>query len=102
MSGKRGFRLLQQAVSVLLSTVVDGSAASVLWSVQYEQRAGSTDLSSAGTGDHILKITPPPMDLAFDDSTLDRVKEVWQKIMGDGAEEFLVFEDREAYAEDDE
>jgi hypothetical protein len=40
------------------------------------------------------------MDLAFDDSMLDRVQDVWKKIMGEEAGEFLVFQDREVY--DDE
>jgi hypothetical protein len=42
------------------------------------------------------------MDLAFDDSILDNVREVWQKITGDDAREFLVFQDREVEADDDE
>lgn len=41
------------------------------------------------------------MDLAFDDTLLDNVRELWQKIMGAEGEEFLVFQDREQY-EDDE
>jgi hypothetical protein len=41
------------------------------------------------------------MDLAFDDTVLDNVKNVWQKISGDDAGEFLVFQDREAYDEDE-
>jgi len=42
------------------------------------------------------------MDHAFDDLILDNVKEVWQKIAGDDAGEFLVFQDREMEADDDE
>jgi hypothetical protein len=41
------------------------------------------------------------MDLAFDDAVLENVKEVWQKIVGDEAGEFLVFQDREAYDDDE-
>jgi Rab proteins geranylgeranyltransferase component A len=41
------------------------------------------------------------MDPAFDDSMLDNVREVWQKIAGDDAGEFLVFQDREEVADDD-
>jgi hypothetical protein len=40
------------------------------------------------------------MDLAFDDSMFERVKDVWENIMGGDAGEFLVFQDREVY--DDE
>lgn len=42
------------------------------------------------------------MDLAFDDAVLDNVKEIWQKIQGNDSGEFLVFQDREAYTDDDE
>jgi hypothetical protein len=41
------------------------------------------------------------MDLAFDDSMFDRVKNVWKKIVGEDAGEFLVFQDREVYDEDE-
>lgn len=41
------------------------------------------------------------MDLAFDDKILDDVKEVWQKIVGEDAGEFLVFQDREQYDDDE-
>ena len=41
------------------------------------------------------------MDLAFDDSIFDNVREVWKQIMGDGAGEFLVFQDREPVDDDD-
>jgi hypothetical protein len=41
------------------------------------------------------------MDLAFEDAMFDRVKDVWEKIMGDDAGEFLVFQDREVYDDDD-
>ena len=42
------------------------------------------------------------MDLAFDDSVLENVRKMWQKIVGNDGGEFLVFQDREAYADDDE
>jgi hypothetical protein len=45
---------------------------------------------------------PPPPDLAFNDAIFDRVKVIWEKIMGDAAGEFLVFQDREAYDDDDD
>ena len=41
------------------------------------------------------------MDLAFDDAILDNVKEVWQKIVGENGGEFLVFQDREQYDDDE-
>jgi hypothetical protein len=49
-----------------------------------------------------LRFPPPSLDLAFEDCIFDNVKEVWQKVLGDEAGEFLVFKDREAYDDDDE
>lgn len=55
--------------------------------------------------DHAVRQTltfpPAPLDLANVDPTLEHVKSVWQTIMGDDAEEFLVFADRETYDDDD-
>lgn len=94
---------MQQAIQALLSSVEATPSPTILWSLQYEQRSSvDSGTSSAGTNDHVLNFPPAPLDLAFDDSVLDRVKDVWQKIMGDDAGEFLVFEDREAYVDEDE
>ena len=41
------------------------------------------------------------MDLAFDDMVLENVREVWQKIVGDDGGEFLIFQDREVYDDDE-
>ena len=41
------------------------------------------------------------MDLAFDDSMFDNVKAIWQNIMGEEGGEFLVFQDREVYDDDE-
>jgi hypothetical protein len=41
------------------------------------------------------------MDLAFDDVVFDHVKDVWQKITGADAGDFLVFQDREVYDDDE-
>jgi hypothetical protein len=100
--GERGFQLLGKAVDSLMAAVDVTPAPSVLWAAQYQQQATSgTDLISADTGDHILRFPPAPMDLAFDDSIFDRVKETWEKIVGKDAGEFLVFQDREVYDDDD-
>jgi hypothetical protein len=54
-----------------------------------------------GDDEHVLRFPPPSTDLAFDDTVFDRVKDVWQKIMGGDVGEFLVFQDREIYDDDD-
>jgi hypothetical protein len=84
-------------VNALLSSVDVSPPANVLWSTQYQQRP-----TSGTANDHILRFSPPPADIAFDDAIFDRVKVVWERIMGDAAGEFLVFQDREAYDDDDD
>jgi hypothetical protein len=101
LSGKRGFDLLKKAVNTLLASVEVDSPPSVLWSTQYQHRPTSgTELLPADSNGHILRFPPPSVDLAFDDTIFEQVKDVWEKIMGGDAGEFLVFQDREAY--DDE
>lgn len=103
LNGEKGFHLLEQAVRELLSAVEVTPVPTALWSVRYEQHSsGATSPLPASNNEHILNFPPPSMDLAFDDSTLEQVREVWQKILGDHAGEFMVFQDREAVADDDE
>jgi hypothetical protein len=102
LSGKPGFELLHKAVGALLSTVDVTPAPHVLWSIQYQQRPSSgSETLPVGLEEHVMRFPPQSLDLAFDDSTFDRVKQVWEKIMGDDAGDFLVFQDREAYDDDD-
>lgn len=95
--------MLERAVQSLLLTVDIKPTPTVLWSVQYEQHPGGASSSLPVSADeHVLNFPPTSMDFAFDDSILDNVREVWQKIAGDDAGEFLVFQDREAMTDDDE
>lgn len=99
LNGKAGSDLLRIAIETLLSSVEVDPAPTVLWSLQYEQRPSSgSELLPSGA--QILSFPPPSLDLAFDDTILEHVKEVWQKLLGDEGGEFLVFQDREVY--DDE
>jgi hypothetical protein len=56
---------------------------------------------SASSEEHVLRFPPSSLDLVFDGSSLDRVRDVWKKIVGDEAGEFLVFEERRAEADAD-
>ncbi|KAF1962724.1 rab geranylgeranyl transferase escort protein-like protein [Byssothecium circinans] len=103
LPGETGFQLLELATKSLLLSVDDTPSPTVLCSIRYEQRAVATTVTPAeGSNHHVINFSPTPLDLAFDDSVLDRVQDAWQRIMGDEADEFLVFEDREAYTDDDE
>jgi hypothetical protein len=103
LSDEVGFQLLKKAVDALLSTVDVTPTPTVMWCMQYQQHTNSSTGSAKtpSTG-HVLKMSPPSLHLAFEDATLDRVRELWEKIMGDEADEFLVFEDRDANVDDDE
>ena len=102
-----GFVLLEQAVKSLLRVVDMQPTPTILWSIQYKQHSGAahhlqsppvSERSSAG--EQILEFSPSSLDLAFDDSMLGEVKELWLKILGDEAGEFMVFEDREGIGPD--
>lgn len=101
LSDKSGSDLLEKAVDALLSSVDVSPRPTILWSVKYEQQPSSGS-ESLPTGDHILRFPPSSLDLAFDDAVLDSVKDMWQRVAGDDSGEFLVFQEREAYADDEE
>jgi hypothetical protein len=102
LSEQNGLNLLQKAVDVLLSAVDVTPAPSILWSAKYQQRPSSgTESLPVDANSNILRFPAPSLDLAFDDGVLDNVKELWQKIAGDDVGEFLVFQDREVYDEDE-
>ena len=103
LNGEEGFQLLSKAVQALLSSVSVTPVLGVLWSIQYEQRStSSTNSVPFDSKEHILNFPPLSLDLAFDDAVLDNVKDVWQKIMGDDAGDFMLFTDREADAGDED
>lgn len=100
-SDEKGFELLQKAVESLLSVVQVTPPPRMLWSVRYlQQPCSGTEIIPSGI-DNVLRFSPSSMDLAFDDQVLENVKEVWQRIAGEDAGEFLVFQDREDYTEDE-
>ncbi|KAF2830094.1 rab geranylgeranyl transferase escort protein-like protein [Ophiobolus disseminans] len=102
-SGEKGFELLGKAVNTLLATVDISPSPNLLWSLQYQQRPTSgTDLIPAEPNGHLLRFPPASLDLAFDDSMFVHVKEVWEKVVGNDGGEFLVFQDREAYDDNEE
>jgi hypothetical protein len=76
----------------------------VLWSMRYEQR-GQLSRDPAGItidNNQIIHFPPPSTDLAFDEAVLDSVEAAYGKIMGAEARGFLVFEDRNPDAEEDD
>ncbi|KAJ9623169.1 Rab proteins geranylgeranyltransferase component A [Taxawa tesnikishii (nom. ined.)] len=104
--GDVGFNLLTHAVTALLDGVGEQPAPKVLWSLRYEQRFGVPSSVATNAGpDRIMKFAEGDLDLSFDDSVVDQVKEAWRRIMGDAAVEageFMQFQDRQAEAGDED
>lgn len=96
--GPQGQSLIEQAVGKLLDSAADPEA-KVLWALRYTQLGRSDETPSELTvlPHNILAFPPPSLDLAFDDSVLDTVKEAWRLVMGHetAGQEYMVFEDRE-------
>ncbi|KAK5295342.1 rab geranylgeranyl transferase escort protein-like protein [Cryomyces antarcticus] len=106
-AGPEGSKILDEAVARLLQNVGENPTPQVLWSMRYEQSSsvphplppmstvGTGNLGQSASADHVLIFPPSSLDLAFDDAILQRVRSVWEKIMGAEAEGFMTFEDRE-------
>lgn len=108
LSGPEGKSALESAVSKLLQSA-NASEAKALWSLHYTQLGRSTgDATETQPSkvtvhpNNVLIFPPPSLDLAFDDTVLETVKEAWKIVLGDEAvdDEFMVFEDRENYDEE--
>ncbi|KAJ5166127.1 uncharacterized protein N7482_004908 [Penicillium canariense] len=104
LSGPEGHTLLECAVDRLLRA--EGPQAIALWSMRYNQLGR---LSNDGTppsiqtySPHVFSFPPASLDLAFEDETVDVIKQAWMKIVGDEVDhdEFMNFEDREGASDD--
>ncbi|KAL3493547.1 GDP dissociation inhibitor [Aspergillus germanicus] len=103
LPGQQGQSLIADAIDKLLASNA-GPDARVLWSLRYTQlgRAVEGDTPANIVSGNLVRFPPPSLDLAFDDSVIDLVKDAWIRIMGDESspDHFMKFEDRESY--DDE
>ncbi|KAK3330545.1 GDP dissociation inhibitor [Apodospora peruviana] len=94
--------LLDKALEFFLSSVGETPVPQSLYHVYYEQYAGMTPPAS-GTDDLAISFPAPSFSLSFDDTTLDPVRGVWKRVMGETAIEtdYMAFPDREGAADDD-
>ncbi|KAK8166483.1 rab geranylgeranyl transferase escort protein-like protein [Phyllosticta citrichinensis] len=113
-SGPLGSQLLDAAVQqTLLRTSEEDPMPSCLWSMKFEQRGqsnplfGGANVDTAAT-EHANVLAFPQtgaVDLQFDDGVVERVRTVWEKILGDDADAeedgFMKFEEREGLGDDD-
>jgi hypothetical protein len=109
MPGQEGQRLLVAAINHLLDSFSDAAGnPTVLWSLRFTQigtldsTSGSPILYKSTKSDQILYFTPPSLDLAFEDSIVESVRECWKAVLGEEAQDdmFMTFEDRETYDDD--
>ncbi|KAF2403249.1 hypothetical protein EJ06DRAFT_541950 [Trichodelitschia bisporula] len=98
--------LLESAIATLLTAVNEPSTPHILWSLQFKQHH-PTDSNQATSQNfaeatQVLSFPPPSSDLVFDDSILDSVKSVWERITESDADrgDFLVFGERGALGEE--
>ncbi|KAI9368871.1 GDP dissociation inhibitor [Aspergillus egyptiacus] len=101
---QQGQSLIDTAIEKLLKSNAAPDA-KILWSLRYTQlgRAADCDTRAANAvSGNVVRFPPPSLDLSFDDSVIDLVKDAWTMIMGDEANpgDFMAFADRESY--DDE
>ncbi|KAJ6020386.1 hypothetical protein N7540_005890 [Penicillium herquei] len=104
ISGQEGHSLLERAVEKLLAA--EGPDAIVLWSMRYNQLGRlSSDGSSPVIRAHssnVYSFPPPSLDLAFEDETVDMVKQAWLKVTGSEVDpdDFMIFDDREGTSDE--
>ncbi|KAL4912219.1 GDP dissociation inhibitor [Aspergillus aurantiobrunneus] len=103
--GQQGQSLIEHAVEKLLQSSA-GPDTKTLWSLRYTQLGRAVGYEICPTNvvsGNVIRFPPPSLDLAFDDSTIDLVKDAWAIVMGDEAspEDFMKFEDREANDDDE-
>jgi Rab proteins geranylgeranyltransferase component A len=95
---------LECAVDRLLRA--EGPHAAVLWSVRYNQIGHLSNDGSSPTiqthSPHVYSFPPPSLDLAFDDETVDIVKQAWLKVAGSEVDpdDFMIFDDREGTSDE--
>ncbi|KAJ5703280.1 hypothetical protein N7493_011669 [Penicillium malachiteum] len=102
--GQEGHSLLECAVEKLLTA--EGPDAIVLWSLRYSQLGrlssdGSSPVIQAHST-HVYSFPPPSLDLAFEDETVDMVKQAWLKVAGSEVDpdDFMIFDDREGTSDE--
>ncbi|KAI1778983.1 GDP dissociation inhibitor-domain-containing protein [Hypoxylon cercidicola] len=99
---------LESALRNLLTaaTPADSSTTPVcLYKLQYEQSLSARESSTTTrNGVSTLAFPSPSLSLAFDDGCLNAVRDAWKLVAGEDAseDEYMVFQDREGIADDDD
>ncbi|OQE41869.1 hypothetical protein PENCOP_c004G03832 [Penicillium coprophilum] len=100
LPGPEGQALLESSVDRLIRA--EGLPATVLWSLRYTHsgRLSNGEPRRLIPDDAVpdcYVFPPSSLDLAFEDDTLELVKEAWKKVVGDEVDDadFMMFDDRD-------
>ncbi|KAJ2989015.1 hypothetical protein NUW58_g3682 [Xylaria curta] len=99
----RSSHILELALTALLRAAA--TTADVLYKLYYEQATSARNLVVASRGSAtVLEFPSPSLGLAFDDNSLDAVKEAWKHVIKSEVPDtaFMKFEDREGMGDDDD
>lgn len=106
LAGPDGQSLLESALRRLLEAESD--SVRVLWSLRYTQRGRTSNgetrwaLQEDQSCPGCYCLPPPSLDFAFEDDTLNIVKEAWRTVVGDEVDDdFMMFDDREGTYDND-
>ncbi|KAI0105639.1 rab protein geranylgeranyltransferase component A [Nemania sp. FL0031] len=95
--------ILDVALNALLQAATP--TAVILYKLYYEQAISARQaLVTSQGGATVLEFPSPSLGLAFEDDSLDAVKEAWKLVMKNEIldDEFMKFEDREGMGDDDD
>lgn len=95
--------VLDIALTALIQAVTPTAA--ILYKLYYEQAISARQASVTSQGSAtVFEFPSPSLGLAYDDNSLDAVKQAWELVMKDEASDdsFMKFEDRESLGDDDD
>lgn len=104
-----GDALLSKAIQKFLATIPEDPQPEILWSLEYTKQYTFPNLTTSkaektplGSSSQIILLPDLSPNLVVEDSLLDNVKDVWEKIVGEEkGDGFMVFEDREGLSDDE-
>lgn len=104
-----GDALLRKAVQKFLATIPEDQQPEVLWSLEYLKlhtvpkiATPKAEKPSSGSSSQIILLPDLGPNMVVEDSLVENVKDVWEKIVGEEkGEGFMVFEDREGISDDE-
>ncbi|KAK0749318.1 GDP dissociation inhibitor [Schizothecium vesticola] len=94
-------KFLNKALNCFLESINEGQKPQSLYQLYYEQARGAVESRAEGL---IHNLPDASLSLSFDDSTLEPMKAVWEKMLSDAPAEaeYMVFPDRDVGQDEEE